>query len=354
MSNQAQVFLIRAYPAPNHPLYHEFQTAQLIICVGEDDQMKAIDLAKEKLTEEGWIPISFESESTLTEDYIKDEGGTVWEEAYNKAKSGDIFFEHRLDEDFLYSSKSGISPDLPSRITETFIDEVIEEAGGHRLSVEEANPDETRNPDYRIDNFLIELKDLQKEGLHVESRRKKLAKLLRESGGVERLSGQNYSKWLDILGGPVKENVRSAAHQIRQAKEYMGDNTLKGGLLYINTGYYTLSHDIFCQIVEKMVRQYKSEIDLVMCISNMVHTNGFESMNNFKFYPGKGENPVEDKIHSAFLNKVGNLMNDWGKEGFKSSSNPAAIIKPYVFEDQGEYYGFEPEILKCSVNKNKK
>ncbi len=353
MSNQAQVFIIRAYPAPNHPLYHEFQTAQLIICVGEDDKMKAMDLAKEKLTEEGWMPISFESESTLTEDFVKDEGGIEWE-AYNKAKSGEIFFAHLLDEDFLYSIKSGISPELPPRITENFIDEVIKEAGGHRLSVEEANPDETRNPDYRIDDFLIELKDLQKEGLHVESRRKKLAKLLRESGGVERLSGQDYSKWLDILGGPVKENVRSAAHQIRQAKEYMGDNTLKGGILYLNTGYYTLPHDIFCQIVERMVGKYKSEIDLVMCISNMVHTNGFESINYFKFYPGKGYNSVEDKIRSAFFSKAMKLMNDWRRGGYRNSSNPAEIIKPYAFEDQGEYYGFEPEILKCSVNKNKK
>ncbi len=111
---------------------------------------------------------------------------------------------------------------------------------------------------------------------------------------------------------------------------------------------------MFCDIVEKMVKQYKDEINLVMCISNMVDTNGFESMINFAFYPGKGEDPVESKIHSAFLSRVGQLMSDWAKEGFKNSSNPAVVRKPYMFESDDEYYGFEPEPLECSINKNKK
>ena len=244
MSNQVQAFLIRAYPSPDHVLYHEFQTANVVIYVGEDDKNKSLILAKDKLAEEKWIPIKFEGKSTLIEDRVRQEGGPAWV-AYKKAKSGDIFFTYFLDEDFLYSRKSGISPMLPPRITETFIDEVIQEAGGHRLSEEEANPDETRNPDYRIENYLIELKDLQKEGLNVESRREKLTNLLGESGGIKNFANRDYGKFLDILGGPVKGKVREAAHQIRQAREYIGDNTLKGGLLYINTGYYTLSSRYF-------------------------------------------------------------------------------------------------------------
>lgn len=352
MSNQVQAFLIRAYPAPDHVLYHEFQTAKIVIYVGEDDRNKSLVLAKEKLAEEKWIPIGFESKSTLIEDRVREEGGPAWQ-AYKSAKSGEIFFRHFLEEDFLYSRKAGISPMLPPRITEKFIDEVIQKAGGHRLTMEEANPDETRNPDYRIENYLIELKDLQKEGLNIESRRKKLAKLLNESGGAESFNERDYAKYLDILGGPIKGKVRDAAHQIRQAKEYIGDNIIKGGLLYLNTGYYTLPHDIFCQIVEKMSQKYQSEINLVMCISNMVNTNGFESMINFEFYPGKGENSVESKVHSAFLSQVMKLMNDWAKEGFKNSSNPAEIRKPYIFENDGEYYGFEPKSLECSANKRK-
>ena len=353
MSNQVQAFQIRAYPAYDHLLYHEFQTAQIVIYVGEDDKSKSVAIAKQKLDEEKWVPIKFESKSTLIEKRIEAKGGPPWE-AYKKAKYGEVFFIYFLEEDYLYSSKSGISPILPPRITEDFIDDVILKAGGHRLSPKEANPDETRNPDYRLDNYLIELKDLQKEGLNVESRRKKLAIFLRNSGGMKNLSNIDYRKLLDILGGPVKNKVRLAAHQIREAKEYIGDNSLHGGLLYLNSGYYTLPHELFCDIVEKMAKQYQAEIDLVMCVSNMVNTNGFESMVNFAFYPGKGKNTVESKIHAAFLSRVGYLMNDWAKEGFKNSSNPAIIRKPYVFESGGEYYGFEPEPLTCSINENKK
>lgn len=240
---------------------------------------------------------------------------------------------------------------LPPRITEKFIDEVIIEAGGHRLTTEEANPDKTRNPDYKLDNYLIELKDLQKEGLDLDSRRKKLANLLRKSDGMGNLTNIEYLNLLDILGSPVKNKVKSAAHQIREAKEFIGDNSIQGALLYVNSGYYTLPHEIFCDIVEKMAKQYQDEINLVMCISNMVDTNGFESMVNFAFHPGKGKNPVESKIHSAFLSRVGLLMNDWAKEGFKNSINPAVIRKPYFFESKGQHFGFEPAPLECSMKK---
>ena len=333
-------------------MYHEFQTATIVIYIGEDDKEKSLILAKKQLAEENWIPIKFEEKSTLIEERVKQAGGPILE-AYKQAKSGKPFFMYVLDEDFIYARKGGISPILPPRLTESFIDEIIQKAGGHRLSKEEANPDETKNPDYRIGNYLIELKDLQKEGLNVESRRKKFVNLLRDYGGVENLTQRGFAKFLDILGSPVKGKVREAAHQIRQAKEYIGNSNLKGGLLYINTGYYTLPHKIFCQIVEKMASKYQAEIDLVICISNMVDTNGIESMINFEFYPNVVKNEIESRIHDAFLGHVGELMDKWAKEGFKHSSKPAIIRKPYVFEDNGEYYGFMPEPLRCSMNKNK-
>lgn len=46
MSNQVQAFQIRAYPTGDHPLYHEFQIAQIVIYVGEDDKSKSLDIAK--------------------------------------------------------------------------------------------------------------------------------------------------------------------------------------------------------------------------------------------------------------------------------------------------------------------
>ena len=101
------------------------------------------------MADEKWVPIKFESKSTLIEERVAAEGGPAWE-AYKKAKLGEVFFIHFLEESFLYSSKSGISPMLPPRITEPFVDEIIIKAGGHRLSPEEANPDEIRNPDYKL------------------------------------------------------------------------------------------------------------------------------------------------------------------------------------------------------------
>ncbi|MBU1299993.1 MAG: hypothetical protein KKB77_12745, partial [Bacteroidetes bacterium] len=159
MSNYVQQFIIKAYPAPDNILYHEWQTAQIVIYVGEDERDKSLEIAKEKLKTEDWIPIDFLDKSTLIEDRVQDDGGEVWD-AYRRAKEGEIFFLPILDEDYIYSRKGGLSPMLPPIITESFIDKVIEKAGGHRLSKREADPGKTKNPDYRVGNYLIELKDL--------------------------------------------------------------------------------------------------------------------------------------------------------------------------------------------------
>jgi len=350
MSNQVQRFHIKAHPSAENILYHEWQTAQIIIFVGEDNRSKSIEIAKRKLKQEHWVPINFLEKATLIEDRAREHGGEFWE-AYKNAKEGQTFFLVALDDDFVFSDKNGISPMLPPRLTESFIDRVIEVAGGHRLFKQEADPDKTKNPDYRIGNYLVELKDLQKEGLDVETRRAKLAMFWGKTPSKDQLSSKEYAKLLDVLGGPVKGKIRDAAHQIRDAKCYIGDQTLDGAILYLNTGYYSLPHEQFCEIVEKMASKYPDDISLVMCISNLVDTNGFESMINFHFYPGNGLNETEGKIHSAFLSEMGTHMTEWARAGFMNSPKPAVIRKPNVFEKDDEYFGYVPEPLKCSINK---
>ncbi len=350
MTNYVQRFIIKAHPSPDNILYYEWQTAHIVIFVGEDNRQKSLEIAKQKLRQEHWVPIEFIEKSTLVEDRVRGDGGEVWE-AYRKAKEGQLFFIVIIDDDFMFSRKGGICPMLPPRITETFIDKVIEKAGGHRLSKSEADPDKIKNPDYKIGNYLLELKDLQKEGLDVETRRNKLTEFFVTTSKQKDLTRSEYSKFFNILGGPVKGKVREAAHQIRDAKHYIGDSTLEGAILYLNTGYYSLSHELFCQIVEKMAAKYSDYISLVMCISNMVDTNGYESIINFHFYPGSGVNETECRIHSAFMSEIGAHITEWSRAGFKNSQNPAVIRKPNVFERDGEYFGYVPDPLECSINK---
>lgn len=350
MSQFVQRFNLKAYPNKDHFLYHEWQTANIVIFVGEDNRNKALMLAKQKLKEENWKPIEFISKSTLIESRVKEEGGDIWEK-YNEAKNGKITFLVFLDEDFIYSKKGGITPMVPPRISESFIDEVIVKAGGHRLSKNEADPDKTKNPDYRIDNYFIELKDLQKEGLNVKSRRIKLAEFYSNITDQDELESREYQILLDILGGPIKNKVRKAAHQIREAKEFLKDNRLRGAIIYLNTGYYSLSHDMFCDIVEKMSFKYSGDISLVMCISSMVDTNGFESMVNYHFYPGTGVCEVESKIHSAFMTQVMKLMTSWSRNYYGESSNPTVIRKPNIFEVNNELMGYLPKPYKSSIDK---
>jgi len=355
MSKNVQRFLVSAYPAKSHPIYYEWQTAQLVIFMGEDNRNLSIKKAKRKIESEHWIAVEFKHKETLIEERVRESGGEVWD-AYCQAKKGETFFRVWLDDPVKFTTKKKFPPMLPPRLNEQFIDKVIDRAGGHRLTKEEANNERTRNADYILDSFIFELKDIQQEGLEVRTRQKKLTELFKNidndrliSLDPSDLSEIEYRNFLDIIGGPIKTQVKSASKQIKKTKEHLIDSSLQGGVIFLNTGYCSLPHSIFADAVERFCKKDSKQISLVVCVSNMALTNGFDSTTHFHFHPNHSANETIDKLHNAFMNEVENLMTSWGRAGFRQSEIAVCTLKPVTFEKEGQVYGVVPLLHESSL-----
>jgi hypothetical protein len=81
----------------------------------------------------------------------------------------------------------------------------------------------------------------------------------------------------ELLGSPIQKQVKSASKQIRATKEKLGERGLRGGLIYLNTGYSSLQLESLGPMVERYVQKDTTHIDAVLCVSFWVATNGFDT-----------------------------------------------------------------------------
>ncbi|MEK6634884.1 MAG: hypothetical protein AABY38_00875 [Planctomycetota bacterium] len=70
MSKKVQRFLVRVCPAPDHPEYYPWQTAQLCLFVGDDDRSKSFKTACKEIDRKHWLPIGPFTKETLIEDCV--------------------------------------------------------------------------------------------------------------------------------------------------------------------------------------------------------------------------------------------------------------------------------------------
>jgi hypothetical protein len=234
------------------------------------------------------------------------------------------------------------SPD----VGEKFIDRIIEHAGGRRFTTEECGI-ESRNADYRLDDWILELKDLQEEGLEKEPRQQKLAKLFSAGNWGDHIAihsdGLNEEErrtYLEVIGGPIKSQVRSASGQIKQSMKQIGTSCLRRGLIFLNTGYSSLPPSLFEDLVERYAAK-RPHIECCICISAWVLTNGFDWQIQFKFHPTDSSEPVIQKLSAAFSVVTDEMMTEWARSGFKSK-RPLMPLKPIAFEIAGRTFFWEP------------
>jgi hypothetical protein len=164
MSINIQRFVVKAKPFNSNTKYYEWQSATIVMFIPENNKRLAVDKARETLVKNHWELISFEDKSTLIEERVREAGGEVWQ-AYQYAENGKTVL--RIFPDHFGAGNEAFSEHFkyfrPLRITESFIDRVIQEAGGRRFS--EINVNDMKNADYLIGDYIFELKTLQEERL---------------------------------------------------------------------------------------------------------------------------------------------------------------------------------------------
>ncbi|MGV3772104.1 MAG: hypothetical protein ACO1QB_04325 [Verrucomicrobiales bacterium] len=358
MSEKVQRFVVKAFPKEDHPKYYPWQTATLCVFIGEDRREKSVELAKAFLGKQGWNVCEFLDKATLIESRVREAGEEIWK-AYQQAKNGEPFLREELDQLSPAHKDGGIAPQRAPRMTEAFIDHVISRAGGRRITASEADPQKTRNADYFLDDYVLELKTLEEEGLSKDSRQEKLANLL---AGVKPdvetipinptgLGREEFRAFLDIVGGPIKTAVRSASDQIKKTKSHLQNESLKGGVIFVNSGYGSLPPTIFEQCVERFVTKDTKQIELVVCISTWFLTNGFDSSMNFKFSPEESVHPTIVKFQKAFWACVEEWMTEFGRGGFQVTGEFQNALHPITFEKAGKLFSALPPSLPSEWDK---
>jgi hypothetical protein len=340
-SVQIHRLLFRAHPAKDHPRYFEWQLANVCIFIRENDQQRAIQKAVEKLRSERWKMIEFQGGSTLIEERVRSEGGEVWD-AYQEAAAHGSFLRAFI-EGLGGDRQNPMVPSVP-RITEKFIDKVIERAGGRRLTAEECNHDMSRNADYLLDDRVFELKILEEEGLEVETRQAKLAELFKRPlgplGTVEldpsTLSRDGQRRYADIVGGTIQNAVKSASKQIRSTKEHLKGEHLRGGVIVVNTGYGTLHPSMLYSLVQRYAAKDTTQVEDVIAISSwMVPGNLFDGTLYFQLEPRTPADPVLAKIAQAFWNCINEFMTEFMRSGMQLSGPSINPLQPVTFEKDG-------------------
>lgn len=351
-------FVLSAYPTDTHPEYHSWQRASVIIFISENDpknaEHKAIELTKDNL----WVPESFKIRDVLVRDRVEKEGGHVWD-AYQKAEEEGFFFTMDLEVPAFTHKNDQVWGTGPG-LNEEFIDTLITESSGHRLTEEEAANFENKNADYVLGDFVLELKQFEQEGLSVSTRQAKIAELFRpymDNAPVQiidpfALTAEDFQKYWEIMGVPVQKRIRKASKQVKQTLSWLNDREREGGIILLNTGYLTVPHDFLVAMAERYAAKDSSSIKHVIVISSWTLTNGFDSNIYYAFHPHNPESPELIRLKDAFWARVNQIMSNLvtGKQDHQLAQTP---MGPLSFVHEGKTFTFGIPKIESSLSPNK-
>ncbi len=349
-----QRLVARIKPHHDHPQYFEWQTGVACLFIGENDRAKAQTIADREIHRRGWERIEFVDRAVLIEERVRAEGGVVLD-AYLKAQAGETFYVEEVDE-IAFSMKVSPQAITVPRLTESFMDRVVSAAGGRRLDIDDGGPNRPKTADYRVGDLVLELKDLQNEGLDVRTRQEKLAALFMSKCGQDGsspvdptiLSADERRQYFDIVGTPVRKRLTEAGRQVRSTLERLAEPTLRGGAILLNTGYGTLSPDELADIALQYTSR-STTLSVVVCISTYTLTNGLDTVANFAFHPPSGGDRGVEALREAFWREINDAMGAWARGGFRAVTETAPPLRPIVFESAGGVFSVEAPKPQSSV-----
>jgi hypothetical protein len=336
--------VIRAYPKPMHPTLHEWQKATIVLFISDTDPYSAEQKALAELDSRCWIPESFDLRDTLIRDAVRQHGGEVWD-AYLEAEHSGLYWEAHLDS--LPMCKKGDSLwGTGPKLSETFVDNLIVDSGGHRLTYEEAGGYKDKNADYILGHYVLELKQFEKEGLRSPTRQEKVAKLFKRYSPADpvhqidphKLCESGYQRYLDIVGVPIQKRVKEASKQVKATINRLGSDRYHGGVILLNTGYLSIPHNLFVEMAERYASKDTSTISKVIVISSWTITNGFDNVVNYEFHPRETECSDLSRLKDTFFAAVTNLMTNMLRGDPGTDFDTQEPMSPTFFDHEGEKF----------------
>ena len=345
MSFPVQRFVVKAYPTVDHPTLYPFHLHTLCIFIGERDHDLAVDRTEKELTKRKWRIVRYLDKSTLIEERVREFGGEVWD-AYQTAAKGRVFVKSESNGNILPKSFAMRMP----AFNEQSVDRAIQKAGGHRLTKEEANNQQTLNADYLLGDWVIELKELEEERLLKPSHQDALATLFEKYScddhleiDYDVLSAEDQRLFVKSACGPVRHALEKASKQIAATKAHLGNSKAKGAVILLNNGYGSLRPELLPKIADQLAKRH-SQIELVICLSQYFITNGFDNVVNFQIDPKTTPDSLIEAFYDAVHAELTALMTRAITTHPDEMENPIKPMCPIIFEKNGKRYRFVPGV----------
>lgn len=167
---------------------------------------------------------------------------------------------------------SNVSTFQIQRFTEFDFDEIIKELGGKKIL-----ESKVLRPDYDLHGLVIELKNLQEDSLNNPKKQKSLAEIFsfykNKTVNLKTLLDHKSVEWQvrTFYNKLLKSFFNKASDQI---KSYKRDNEiLSAGLVLLNTGHYTLNHQLLLQVCDYHLKNSTTTIEYVLVITQTVVGN---------------------------------------------------------------------------------
>lgn len=342
---------VKAKPAKNHPEFKEWETANVVVLVATEGRDETLACAKEVLKKEKWEALEVQLCDRLIEERVREQGGEMLE-AYDAAVATGSAI--RVFPNNFAPGKDGIPAILPMRITELFVDQVVSDIGGERIPTDDKN----QIVDYLIGDWLFELKDLQEEGLQQPERQKKLARLFSRFAvpglpvqiNPSVLDENGRREFFDILSSSIQPQVKKASKQVRSTRGLLNRDDLKGGIIYLNTGYGSFAPDEFGPLVERYVRKDTTQIEAIFCVALWNQTNGFDSYVFYRAYPEMPSIPVVSQLQEAFGKRFEEVMTQHVLGTLPTTAIYSAPLTPITFSIDGIDYVWQPGLVPLKLN----
>lgn len=311
-----------------------------ILMIDESDfsRLKLYELISTK----GYLVCSEIKIDKLIRSLCEDAGGDLWE-AYITAERDGYSFSNFAESSF----SNPYYYNIP-RFNESDFETIICQLGGSKI------PETvTMTPDFILGDIVIELKDLQNESLYNEDRRTTITKIFEADNGYSvnmnfsASSGEVREAYKRVIANSIKNAVGKASKQI---KEFSKTNSINiAGVFLINTGYFSLDHDLFKDIVKEIISRDTTTINFAYVFTQSVFHNAIGDLRADYKQDCIGDLPSDlDGMYDACNTLVNIKMSSIFQLGNVESSFAPPQYPISFFADNKIFY-WKPERIEPSI-----
>lgn len=214
------------------------------------------------------------------------------------------------------------------RFAEVDFEKMITEMGG--IKIPEVS---TKTPDFLWNGVVMELKDLQKEGLLDKERRKSIGKLF-EHLEVHTVNlaptveyGDLTAKYHILIRNTIQNQLKKASDQIKAFKE--ANKVKAAGVILLNTGMFSLPDALFRSMVTHILNHQTKTITFAFVFSQVAQSNGFDTVANFcgNFIGDIPDEvlPLKNKVFELIESKMTDLVQFGNQELTIPSQHPISF-----------------------------